>query len=74
MQHLQRQLGVADHRVVRRDVLVDVHRIDGVVDEHLVVGRKADAETGGGETGAGAEDDIGILHALEYGLGHRNAA
>ncbi len=74
-QHAERELGVTDDRIVGRDVLVDVVRIDRVVHEHLVlvVRREADAESRRGEAGSRPEDHVGVLHVLEHGLGHRHA-
>src|SRR5215472_10326552 len=69
------QRRIADQRDLGRNVLVDVYRVNRVVDEPLAVPRgPPDAEAGLREAGAGAKDHIGVPEMLRQGSGHGHAA
>ena len=66
----ERELGIANEGVLHLHVLVEIHRIEGGVDDGLAAGH-GHAEAGEREAAADAEDHVGIgeegLHRARVG-------
>jgi hypothetical protein len=71
-QRLEDQPGIADQRLLADHVLVEVHRIEGGVDDRLTR-RHVDAEVGLGEAATDAEDQIGVVEKMVHRGGDRVA-
>ena len=74
VQQAERELRVADQRVLGRDCFVDVGGVDGVVDECLSRRREANAVVGRREARADAEHEIGLRDVHRDGARQRSAA